>query len=48
MFAGCHLTRSMIDMLNSTGFVARELDVFYEKGSPKFGGAYSLGVAVSP
>lgn len=48
IFAGCHLTRSMIDMLNSTGFVARELDVFYEKGSPKFGGAYSLGVAVSP
>ena len=24
------------------------LDVFYEKRAPKFGGAYSLGVAVSP
>ena len=48
IFGGCHLTRSMIDLLNSTGFVVRELDIFYGEGSPKFGGAYSLGVAVSP
>lgn len=48
IFGGCHLTRSMIDLLNSTGFVVQELDVFYGEGSPRFGGAYSLGVAVSP
>lgn len=48
IFGGCHLTRSMIDLLNSTGFVVRELDIFYAEGSPKFGAAYSLGVAVAP
>ena len=48
IFGGCRLTRSMMDLLNSTGFVVRELDIFYAEGSPKFGGAYSLGVAVSP
>ncbi|HYO04887.1 MAG TPA: class I SAM-dependent methyltransferase [Mycobacterium sp.] len=48
IFAGCHLTRSIVELLNSTGFVVQELDVFYGEGAPKFGGAYSLGIAVSP
>lgn len=45
---GCHLTRPIVDLLRATGFTITELDVFYEKGSPKFLGAESLGVAVSP
>ncbi len=48
IFAGCRLTRSTVDMLNSAGFVIQEVDIFYEKGSPKFDSAFSLGVAVSP
>jgi len=48
IFAGCYLTRSVADLLHSTGFIIDELDVLYEKGAPKFAAAYSLGVAVSP
>src|SRR5664279_2527839 len=48
LFAGCYLTRSVTDLLNSTGFTIEELDVFYDKGAPKYAAAYSLGVAVSP
>lgn len=42
---GCHLTRPIVDLLTSAGFTVKELDVFYEKGAPKFGGADSLGTA---
>jgi SAM-dependent methyltransferase len=42
---GCHLTRPVVDMLTTAGFTIKELDVFYEKGAPKFGGADSLGTA---
>jgi len=45
---GCHLTRPIVDLLTTTGFTITELDVFYEKGAPKFEAAYSLGTAVSP
>lgn len=48
VFGGCHLTRPIIDLLTAAGFTIKELDVFYEKGAPKFGGADSLGTAVSP
>jgi SAM-dependent methyltransferase len=48
VFGGCHLTRPIVDLLTQAGFVIEELDVYYEKGSPKFIGANSLGVAVSP
>ena len=48
LFAGCYLTRSVTDLLNSTGFTIEELDVFYDKGAPKYAAAYSLGLAVSP
>ncbi|MFE4795865.1 class I SAM-dependent methyltransferase [Streptomyces sp. NPDC056708] len=46
LFAGCHLTRRIADMLTAAGFTIIALDVFYGKGAPKSMGAYSLGVAV--
>jgi hypothetical protein len=45
---GCHFTRPIVDLLTAAGFTIGELDVFYEKGAPKFAGADSLGTAVSP
>ena len=48
VFGGCHLTRPVVDLLATAGFTITELDVFYEKGAPKFLGADSLGVAMSP
>ena len=45
---GCHFTRPIVDLLTAAGFTIKELDVFYEKGAPKFAGADSLGTAVSP
>jgi hypothetical protein len=47
-FGGCHLTRPIVDLITDAGFTITELDVFYEKGAPKFAGADSLGVGVSP
>ena len=44
---GCHFTRPIVDLLKAAGFTISELDVFYEAG-PKFAGAESLGIAVSP
>jgi SAM-dependent methyltransferase len=48
VFGGCHLTRPVVDLLTTAGFTITDLDVFYEKGTPKFLGADSLGAAVSP
>jgi ubiquinone/menaquinone biosynthesis C-methylase UbiE len=48
LFGGCHLTRSVADLLTGAGFTITELDTFYEKSAPKPIGAYSLGVAVAP
>jgi ubiquinone/menaquinone biosynthesis C-methylase UbiE len=48
VFGGCHLTREIVELLTEAGFTIAEIDVFYEKGAPKFAGADSLGVAVSP
>jgi SAM-dependent methyltransferase len=45
---GCHFTRPIVELLTAAGFTIEELDVFYEKGAPKFAGADSLGVATSP
>ena len=45
---GCHLTRPIADLLVAAGFVITDLDVFYERGAPRFLAADSLGVAVSP
>ncbi|QTE29228.1 class I SAM-dependent methyltransferase [Pengzhenrongella sicca] len=47
LVGGCHLARPIVDLLTAAGFTVTDLDVFYEKGSPRFGGADSLGVAVS-
>ena len=47
LFGGCHLTRPTVELLRGAGFEIREVDRYYEKGSPKFLGANSLGVAVS-
>ena len=44
LFGGCHLTRSIADLLTTAGFTITEVDVFYEKGAPKFLAAESLGV----
>jgi len=48
VFGGCHLTRPIADLLTDAGFSITEIDVFYEKGAPKFLAAESLGVAVAP
>jgi SAM-dependent methyltransferase len=45
---GCHFTRPIVDLLTAAGFTIVEVDVFYEKGAPKFAGADSLGIALSP
>jgi ubiquinone/menaquinone biosynthesis C-methylase UbiE len=45
---GCHLTRSVVDVLVAAGFEVGEVDAFYEEGTPKALGADVLGVAVSP
>jgi SAM-dependent methyltransferase len=47
IFGGCHFTRPIVDLLTTAGFTVKEVDVFYEKGAPKFAGAASLGTAVS-
>ena len=47
LFGGCHLTRSVVDLLTDAGFTVTEVDVFYEKGAPKALAADSLGTAVS-
>jgi hypothetical protein len=46
--AAATLTRPVVDLLTGAGFTIRELDVYYEKGSPKVVGANSLGVAQPP
>lgn len=47
LFGGCHLTRRIPDLIRDAGFTITELDQYYEKGSPRFVGANSLGVARS-
>jgi ubiquinone/menaquinone biosynthesis C-methylase UbiE len=48
LFGGCHVSRPIVDLLTGAGFTIKELDTFYEAGTPKFVGAYSLGIAQSP
>jgi SAM-dependent methyltransferase len=45
---GCRFTRPIVDLLTTAGFTIEEVNVFYEKGAPKFAGADSLGIALSP
>jgi ubiquinone/menaquinone biosynthesis C-methylase UbiE len=42
---GCTFSRPIVDNLTNAGFTITELDTFYEKGSPRFAAAMSLGVA---
>jgi len=44
--AGCTFTRPVVEMLTTSGFAIKEIDVFYEKSAPKFAAAESLGIAV--
>jgi ubiquinone/menaquinone biosynthesis C-methylase UbiE len=44
---GCHLTRPILELLETAGFAVEDVDVFYEKGAPKAMAADSLGVAVA-
>lgn len=44
---GCHLTRPILDLLETAGFTVAEVEVFYEEGAPKPMAADSLGVAVA-
>ncbi|MDV2478556.1 class I SAM-dependent methyltransferase [Rhodococcus zopfii] len=41
---GCHLTRDIPTLVRAAGFELRDLDTFYEKGSPKIMGALAVGV----
>jgi len=45
---GCHLTRPILDLLETAGFRVGDVDVFYEKGAPRALAADSLGVAAAP
>ena len=47
VFGGCTLSRPTVDLLREAGFEIEHVDVYYEKGTPKFLGANSLGVARS-
>ncbi len=47
LFGGCNLNRPTVDLLRGAGFEIAQLDTYYEKGSPKFRAAQSLGVARS-
>jgi len=47
LFGGCNLNRPTVDLLRGAGFEIDQVDVYYEKGSPKFLAAQSLGVARS-
>ncbi|MCW2492638.1 MAG: methyltransferase, S-adenosyl-L-methionine-dependent [Frankiales bacterium] len=45
LFGGCSFTKEIVVMLTAAGFTITDLDVFYEKGAPKFAAADSLGIA---
>jgi len=47
LVGGCTFTRPIVDLVTAAGFTIRQLEVFYQEGSPRFSGAASLGVAVS-
>lgn len=44
---GCHLTRPVVEDIARAGFELRQVDRFYEKGTPKVLGADRLGVAAT-
>jgi SAM-dependent methyltransferase len=48
VFGGCTFSKPIVDLITNAGFTLADVDVFYEKGGPKFASADSLGVATSP
>jgi SAM-dependent methyltransferase len=48
LLGGCRLTLDVAETITAAGFTITDLDDFYQHGAPKFGGAYSLGIAVTP
>jgi ubiquinone/menaquinone biosynthesis C-methylase UbiE len=48
MAGGCHLTRSIPELITAAGFEIVALDEFYQRGAAKVAAAQSLGVAVRP
>ena len=48
LLGGCRLTLPVAETVTAAGFTITDLDVFYQHGAPRFGGAYSLGIAVAP
>jgi ubiquinone/menaquinone biosynthesis C-methylase UbiE len=47
VFGGCNLNRPIVALITDAGFTIKEVDVFYEKGAPRFVAADSLGVAIA-
>jgi ubiquinone/menaquinone biosynthesis C-methylase UbiE len=47
LFGGCNLDRPIVNLITDAGFSIKDVDVFYEKGAPKFLAADSLGIAVA-
>jgi ubiquinone/menaquinone biosynthesis C-methylase UbiE len=47
LFGGCNLNRPIVELVRGAGFEISRLDSYYERGSPRFIGANSLGVARS-
>ncbi|WP_278315182.1 class I SAM-dependent methyltransferase [Lolliginicoccus levis] len=45
LFGGCNLDRPIVPLIEDAGFTISSIEEFYEKGTPKFLGALSLGVA---
>lgn len=43
---GCTFSRPILRLVTENGFAVTEADEFYERGGPKFAGAFSLGAAV--
>jgi ubiquinone/menaquinone biosynthesis C-methylase UbiE len=48
IFAGCHLTRDIPELITEAGFVIQSLDQYYAPGAPKFGGFMFEGWATRP
>jgi SAM-dependent methyltransferase len=47
LFGGCHVTRQIVDLVEGADFTLVEVDSFYEKGTPRYAGAFVLGVAAA-
>jgi len=47
LLGGCHLTRPIADLIGRAGLTIADLDTFYEPGSLRAVGAFSLGTATT-